>query len=502
MRWALLALAAITAPAPAHGEWLRAKSRHFVIYSDTGESELRALATRLERFDAAVRRIYGFPDRDEDAANPLTVYVADSVSAVEKLCGCSNIAGFYQPRATGAIAFTPRIGSDGGVFGLRPQTVLFHEYGHHLLFANSAAAVPAWFAEGSAELISTATVDADKVTIGHAANHRAYGLLHSQQLPLTVLFAPNRRLSDRERDQLYGRGWLLTHYATFNPQRAEQMKRYLAAFATGTPPLQAAKDAFGDLGKLDRELGNYLRGRLFGAGVPVSTLPAATVELRPLSRGEQALIDMRMVSERGVNPKTAAPLYARARKVSVPADDAVAQAWLAEMAFDAGQDAEAEAAADRALAADPRSIHALLYKARIRLRRAVAARSADPKIWSEARSWIVKANRVENNHAGALQLYYQSFEMANVKPSATAANGLRRALELVPQDPGLRFAVARQNLVDGRTADARRTLMPLAYSPHAAPDNPAARLIALIDQGKTGEAALAAIAPELAAETK
>jgi hypothetical protein len=58
--------------------------------------------------------------------------------------------------------------------------------------------------------------------------------------------------------------------------------------------------------------------------------------VRPLTAGERALIEDRMVSTRGVDDRTAAAVLARARRAKVPADDAAAQGWLAEMAFDAG----------------------------------------------------------------------------------------------------------------------------------------------------------------------
>lgn len=502
MRLGVFALAVLAAAAPAQAEWLRAKSRHFIIYSDTRQEELRELATKLERLDGAVRHLYSLPDKDEFTANPLTIYVAQSAHAVQRLCRCPNVVGFYRGRVTGAIAFTPRREGSPGALTLNPQTVLFHEYGHHLMLANGPAASPTWYSEGTAELVATALVKPDSVEIGHAANHRAQGLFDRMRLPLDRLFAPPRKMTLRQIDQLYGWGWLLTHYVTFNQDRHAQIQNYLRAFAAGTPPLDAAKQAFGDLKQLDQELDEYLRSRMYGYSVPVAKLRDVRVDVRPLTVGERALINLRMASTRGVDVKEADSIHARAVKAGVPANDAVAQGWLAEMAFDARQGDAAEAAASRALAADPKSIHALLYKARVRLRRAAEAKTTDPKVWAEARSWIVKANRLENNHAGALALYYESFAIAGQKPSASAVDGLHYALMLVPQDRDLRFQVAIQDLRDGKVADARRVLTPLAYAPHAGPDNAAARLIALIDEGKTGEAALLTLAEQDAARAK
>lgn len=494
IRFAAL-LAALVAAVPARAEWMRASSRHFVIHADASEPELRDLATRLERFDGALRRFHGLGDNPAAAANPVTIYVTSSFKAVRRLAGRKDVGGFYVPRADGAVAFTPRVG-DAGPNDVTAQIVLFHEYAHHFLLGNFALAYPAWYAEGYAELMSTAEIAPDRVWLGLAANHRAYGLLLAKnEMPAASLFAPPQRIGDLQQEQLYGRGWLLTHYLTFDAERRARLGRYLALLNAGVPTLDAARRAFGDLDRLDAELAAYLAEPTIPVvRFAVANLPPVQVAVRRMTAGERALIELRMASERGVDDKTARPLYARAKRAAVPANDAEAQGWLAEMAFDAGFDDEAEAAADRALAADPRSVQALMYKARVHLRRAVAAQAADPAVWAEAQSWIARASAVQPDAAGPLVLFHQSFGMAKAKPSAEAVAGLRRAFALVPQDPLLRLAVVQQELDDEKVEDAKRALRPLAFDPHLGADNPAAKLLALLEAGETGENALEALA--------
>jgi tetratricopeptide (TPR) repeat protein len=394
------------------------------------------------------------------------------------------------------VAFTPR---HGGENELDPQIVLFHEYAHHFLLAQSAVAYPAWLSEGYAEFVSTARFPKEGVMIGAPAQHRAWGLLDADKLPIQTLLAPGARLTSLQWDQIYGRGWLLTHYLFFGGKRPGQIGKYLAALNSGTPPLDAATQAFGDLKQLDRDLDAYLMAsRMTVRTIGHARLPTITVDVRPLTPGERALITMRMTSTRGVDAKTAAPLHARATRAAAPfPNDPVAQGWLAEIAFDAGKEDEAEAAADRALAADPRSVQALLYKSMVRLRRAAAAKApADDKAWKEARFWIVKANRINADAAAPLLLFYDSFAMAGAQPSKSAVLGLYRAQELAPQDEELRFRAARQFLTDGLIADAKRALRPLAFSPHASADNAAAKLLAMVEKGSTGPAAIAALDAE------
>lgn len=478
--------------APAQAEWLKATSQHFVVYADASEAALKKQAADLEVFDAALRRFQHVPDSDDARHNKVTVFVLPTIAAVQKLGRMGDIGGFYYPRVSGSVAFTPREGDgnrDGAQF---PRIVLFHEYAHHFLLGSFPVAIPAWFSEGYAEFASTAAITGDTVTLGGAANHRAYGLLSGRQLSAAQLFAPPARMTGEQMDGLYGRGWLLTHLVLFDATRRQQFVAYLNLLNKGTPSLDAAKASFGDLGKLDRDLDAALTRRLTGYVIQRAALPAPAVEVRRLTPGERALIDYRVQSTRGVDDKLAGPLFARAKAAAVPHDkDAVAQGWLAEMAYDAGDAVAAEAAADAALAVEPGSGQALLYKARVHLRRAAKGDAADR--WGEARSWILKANRRDPDDAAALLLFYQSFDQAGQSPPKGAIAGLYRVVELAPQDESARFLAARQLLIDGHLDDARAMLRPLAFSPHAAKDNPATRLLAALESGKSGPDALQAL---------
>ena len=96
------------------------------------------------------------------------------------------------------------------------------------------------------------------------------------------------------------------------------------------------------------------------------------------------------------------------------------------------------AAADRALAADPNDVHALIYKGRVLVELAKKDRSkAD---WKQIRSLFIKANRIENENAEPLLLYYKSFLDAGQRPTVdsirTDALGTR---SLAPRAAGAVF---------------------------------------------------------------
>ena len=112
VRWVVAGILAGAAVAPmtAAAEWMRAETPHFVVYADAAEPAIRKQATDLELFDAALRRFQRVADSEDARQNKVTVFVLPSLDAVQRLGRQGNIAGFYQPRVSGSVAFTPRAG--------------------------------------------------------------------------------------------------------------------------------------------------------------------------------------------------------------------------------------------------------------------------------------------------------------------------------------------------------------------------------------------------------
>jgi Flp pilus assembly protein TadD len=339
------------------------------------------------------------------------------------------------------------------------------------MLQGASGAYPAWFREGFAEFYSTARFEKDGgIGFGAAANHRAWSLVGMSPLPIELLFDPTRRRLTREEwvATIYGRGWLLTHYLTFDATRRGQLTAYLNAINGGKGSLEAARTVFGDLKLLDRELKTYLNRRMIPyLPLKAELLTVQPVALRTLRPGENAIIDLRVRSEVGVTKDDAARVARDMRKAAAawPNDPAV-QAALAEAEFDSGDLDAADAAAARAIAADPKNVDALTYRARVALERAKATPATDEAGWKAVRGLIGKANRADPDDPRPLILYYRSFREQGIAPTKLAVDGLLQAFALAPQDAGLRMNTARQLLVDGKAAEARRALTPLAYDPH------------------------------------
>ncbi len=479
----IAAAVSLMAATPAAAEWREASTDHFVIYADSGERWLRDFATRLERSAAFFDLIRPSADRNASKYNRIVVYAVPGTAAVQKLCGkCGSVAGFYVPRVGHSVAYTARTPA-ANVWDMSSDIVLFHEYAHHILLASTTGALPRWYNEGLAEFFSTIRILPDgAMEVGRPAVHRAYNLLYAD-MKIEQLFESSGRKDAASQDIFYGRAWLLAHMMMFDKSRAGQLEKYLTLLNQGTPNLDAARQAFGDLEVLRRDMDAYVRKPTRMVKTPASAVTVGPVTLRNLSAGEAAMMPVRMRSDRGVSRREAIEIVADARQRAAPfAGDAAVQVALAEAEYDAGNDAEAEAAADRALAVEPKNIDALMYKGRVKVRQAQVSKTQDGQVWKAARGWFVKANAVDPDAAEPLLLFYRSFETARQKPTENAALGLYRALQLSPQDPGLRISAARQFIIDGKVAEARKTLLPLAYDPHVPADrNRFLRVVEAID---------------------
>lgn len=458
---------------------------------------MKSYALMLERYDKAMRVMWGLQDPPIGPANRLTVYIVRNIDVVRRLLGSSGrAAGFYTGRAEGSVAVVPLRTGDGGRFGLDPDTVLFHEYAHHLMMLNYPLAFPAWYAEGFAEFNSTAKFESDgSVGLGLAAMHRAESLYRDNPLTIEMMLSGKTdKFTPDQTEALYSRGWLLTHYLSFDSERKGQVQAYLAGLNSGRSGVEAAKAAFGDLGKLERELRRYARSpSLPYLKIGPEKLAASSIAVRRLSVGESTIIDFKMRSKVGVTPAQAKDLVAPMRRAAAPfADDPVVQVALAEAEYDADNHVEAEAAADRALAVDPANVEALLYKGRARMALAKKAGAKDAETWKEVRRWFIAANRADPNDPEPLMLFYRSYAAQEQAPTANAVAALIQAFQLAPHDKGLRATVAHRYLREGNAAQAMFALRPLAYSPHGGAG--AERMAEVMDKIAEGgvEAALAA----------
>lgn len=493
--WVALAFAS---GGPAHAAWNEASSKHFIVYADLNPKVLSDFSSRLERFDQAARVLLKMDDPPVGDGNRLSVYVLPTATEVQKLAGDTSgfIAGFYTGRATGSLAFIAKRNGPGDDAGA--EGVLYHEYAHHLMMQQLDHPYPEWYVEGFAEYLSAPIFEHDgSVGIG-APPQRNWSLLAERTLPpsevLSESYGDITKLPKEQRQLLYERGWLLVHYLFMAPSRQGQLARYLTAIANGTPASKAAQDAFGDLGRLEQELDKYRNNSTMEYfKIKAASITPPRVDVRPLSPGGAQVILLRGKLKYGRSPEETAAMAEQVRAIEAqfPGDPLVENTLsLAELKTDHAS--AAEAAADRALKADPQNEEAMILKAGAIVKRAQDSDGDQRKaLFDEARSIYVAANKIDTEAPEPLYQFYQSFLREGIRPTDNAIAALHYASDLAPQDLNVRMNSAIAYLNEGKPKEARSTLTVVAYSPHGGgASGVARRMIADLDAGKAKDALL------------
>jgi hypothetical protein len=473
MRVIATILGSLVFAAPVQAAWHKVQSPNFIVYSDGKPEQTLEFTRKVERFDRFLRG--KFHISLEPAPYRLTIFLVGSATPSAKLYGSkdSAIKGFYTVGPDGPMAVVDRV-SPGDKFSLDADTILFHEYVHHFMFQYAPAVYPTWFVEGFAEFYSTTEFDKQgRASYGRPAYHRSYDLVVTQAIPMEkMLTAEIGALNGDETRSLYARGWLLTHYLTFDKDRAGQFGKYMAALASGTDNLDAAKAAFGDLKMLDKGLNAYRDKNRISYLTQITETPTATDVIQlPLDEGEAAaMIERIKLMRRLSSDETPAVLAALEKARARFPKSAAIPAMIAEISYDSENDKEALVAANAALAINPAEPRAMLYKGLAQMREFVRTDTSDPAQWKAARALVVKANRTEPDNPYPLFHYYRSFADQGVEIPELALRGLARAQQLVPQDERFRFAYAQVLIREKRFKEALTLVKPVAFDPHGGSD--------------------------------
>ncbi len=481
---AVSAAAILLSSASAQAAWQEAKSEHFTVIGDMPTDELRKRTLELEQYDSMLRYLLG-----TEKTEPVTVFVVSSIGEVQSVMGSGastrGVAGFYNASAQRSFAVVPER-LDFYREGFSPKVILLHEYAHHMLLSGTSVFMPGWAQEGLAEMFATAKLNDDgSVTIGDKNDARGPMMLHPSRWSVEEMLDSdlNPPKDPAEAIEKYSRGWTLAHYLWMSGERPGQYVAFIKELNETVDPVAAGKKVFGNLSKLDRELDRYIRFHKFN----LSTFSAeklntpSEVKVRELTPGEADILKYRLASVTGVNDKTAGPLAAKARPVAAQYPDNVAvQVAMAEMEYDAKNNDLADAAADRALALDPDNLYAMVYKGRVAIRRAVEVRD-DPeksKPWAEeGRKWLLKANRVDPEHALPFVVYYDSFGALGQTAPDDAVAGLFKATTVVPQDSSLRVRSAVELIRHDEHDLALSMIAPAAFEAEGSGENKPLKLV-------------------------
>ena len=101
---------------------------------------------------------------------------------------------------------------------------------------------------------------------------------------------------------------------------------------------------------------------------------------------------------------------------------------------------------------------------------------------------LIAANRIDPDDPLPMLHIYRLHVENGRAASPSVVKGIKYAQLLSPEDRGLRMMTAGEYLREGNVVKARALIAPLAFDPHAPPDNPAAKLLEQIDAGQSTQA--------------
>jgi Tetratricopeptide repeat len=489
LRILLFLLAALgAAAAPARAEWLRAETRHFVIYGDAGADELRGYARELEGIDAVLRAVTGATG---EGGGKLSLYVLDDVAAIRRLVDMPAFArAFYAKNPLEHVAVIGRRDAEADDYDWRWPT--FHEYAHHFMMEHMSQLQPMWFVEGFASVFESArTIGPGTVRIGEMPRSRENTLSFRRWLDTRHVLAGVPDNPDPEVNlQFYAQGWLLAHHYYFGGGRSAELDAYLKIVQAGgsLPELDGLFN--GGIAGLDADMQTYLARRpLASRDVAVAPITDADIRIEPLPPGQRELIETRIRATGIDGYESLDAILAAALPVArkYPGDREVAEfvAWLAFFAADyaaAGELLEPlmASAGDR-----PRT---LALKGHLVTRKALDEAEAEqfaPMI-REGRSYIERALKLAPDDPLVLEAMFDNHE-SDFGPTPKAAFAfLKRAVASDPGDARLRFQLVDHLIRAGDFAEAAEVVQPLANAPHPSAEKSKARAYVRAIEEKIG----------------
>ena len=252
----------------AEPKWIEVHSPNFTVISNDSPGQAKRTARSLEQFRSLLQA--ALPKLRMDSGSPLIAFaLRDERGFKELLPGDALARGAATPG--GLFISSPErhfvlLRNDAPV-EQRYRTV-YHEYVHMVMRLNFPD-LPLWLHEGLAEFFGCARVSDGNSDLGMPSQQLLQTLKTGTLIPLTTMLEVSHDSPHyRERSKaamFYAQSWALTHYLMIGDNKAhvEQLGAFLKLLQDDTPSQEAAKQAFGDLKNLERNLDRYVRSMVF-----------------------------------------------------------------------------------------------------------------------------------------------------------------------------------------------------------------------------------------------
>jgi tetratricopeptide (TPR) repeat protein len=275
----MLMAASLAGAGTAPERWVEARSTHFVVLTDAGEKEARRLVNQFERMHMVFHTL--LPAAGDDTDPPIVVVATKDRKGMQTLEPAGYL-GKNQIDLSGLFLRAP----DKNYILVRMDAQedhayanVYHEYTHYVL-RKADAWLPLWLNEGLAQFYENTDIDEKTVWLGQANAEELRFLGRNDLLPIARLMTIDTSSPYYHEEQkgsiFYAESWALTHYLIVSDrtQGAHRMHDYAELLAKGENAVTAARDAFGDLDKLQQDLSDYVMQRKFMYFMMPATLTA------------------------------------------------------------------------------------------------------------------------------------------------------------------------------------------------------------------------------------
>jgi len=267
----LLVHPAPASPADHFDNWIEVRSPNFTVVSNAGEREARRIAAQFEEF----REVFhaAFPTLRTDLGKPILIFALRNEDSIKSLLpaywevkGHMHPAGLYVAREERDLVV---VRTD--LEGENPYEIVYHEY-THALFRLNFRDLPVWMNEGYAEFLGNSEIGEKEVQIGKIAPGHLEILRTNKLIPIETLFQVDETspyYNEQNRSSVfYAESWALVHYLMTDPDAVKRQlnSNYLKAWTASNNQIEAAQKTFGDLKKFSQVMEAYARQRSFFVG--------------------------------------------------------------------------------------------------------------------------------------------------------------------------------------------------------------------------------------------
>lgn len=352
--------------------WIEIRSPHFLVFTDASATQGRGVATHFEQIRAVFRT--ALPGTRIDPPEPVRILALRNGKDFEQLLP-SFWAKPGETHPTGL--FVDRNNRDYIVLRLdasgRHDLVFYHEY-VHLLESLNFPDLPLWLSEGLADFYGSVRFFGEKVGIGYPIRVNLVLLDQGKEkwMPLGELLAAKHSSKAYNVAKMstvfYAESWVLTDFlfTSEGGARRPELFHYLALVSKGTASVEAAREAFGNLGLLEARLLAFAENGRFPYSTVTVPFPRKDSDLssRPISAAEADAVMGDFTEVRGA-PEAARAWLAKA--IRLDPNLATPYETLARLAMNENDRTAALRYFDRAIALGSKSYQAWYYAAMLSL---------------------------------------------------------------------------------------------------------------------------------------